>query len=257
MPLDESRFLALTGAINFRDMGGYGTADGRRVRWRRLYRSGATHAMTDNDIECIASRGIRYLCDFRSKPECQRYPSRLTEIPNLDYWSRDHHLHAGDLSQFLNRTNVHSLDIRSTMQLTYRRLPYDLRDAYRELFVRLANNRLPLLFNCMAGKDRTGVAAALILSALGVPRAAIDEDYLMSERCFPQICNLFLDGVDGPSLREVAQELWEPIFRADAAYLDAMFEALEDDHGGIERYLSDVLGIDESMVEKLRDNLLE
>ena len=107
------------------------------------------------------------------------------------------------------------------------------------------------------GKDRTGVAAALVLTALGVPRRVIHEDYLLTELFYDQCCdvmvkdggNQFFDGVD--------RQLWEPMMRAESAYLDAMFDRLDAAHGSVERYLRDELGMHDGMIDRLRSHLLE
>jgi len=114
-----------------------------------------------------------------------------------------------------------------------------------------------MVFNCTAGKDRTGVAAALVLTALGVPRRVIHEDYLLTERFYDRCCdvmmkdggNRFFDGVD--------RQLWEPMMRAEDAYLDAMFDRLDAAHGSAERYLRDELGMSAGMIDRLRSHLLE
>src|SRR5260370_37553134 len=97
------------------------------------------------------------------------------------------------------------------MKSLYRRFPFDFRDAYLDLFRQLEGGNLPLVFNCTAGKDRTGVAAALILFALGVDRNVISDDDLLSERCFDQSCELILKRKLAILLACVEHEVCDPV----------------------------------------------
>jgi protein-tyrosine phosphatase len=251
------RIPNLAGALNFRDMGGYPTIDGRRVKWNQLYRSGTTHAMTDEDLQYVFASGIRYACDLRSNSERHHQPSRLSGIANIEYSFRDHDRPPGDLSRLIKEPNASRERTRERMRMLYRDLPYEFRDAYRELFVKLANGQLPMVFNCTAGKDRTGVAAALVLTALGVPRATVLEDYLLTEQFHGQCCEMILRGRSAGFFEGIAREIWEPMMRADSAYLDDMFDQLDTAHGSTLCYLAQELGVDHTMVVRLRSQLLE
>jgi protein-tyrosine phosphatase len=251
------RIPNLVGALNFRDMGGYPTMDGRRVKWNRLYRSGTTHAMTNEDLQYVFASGIRYACDLRSNSERNHQPSRLSGIADIEYWFRDHDRPPGDLSRLIKESSASPERTRERMRMLYRDLPYEFRDAYRELFVKLANGQMPLVFNCTAGKDRTGVAAALVLTALGVPRESVLEDYLLTEQFHEQCCEMILRGRSAAYFGGIAREIWEPMMRADSDYLDAMFDQLNAAHGSAVCYLSEELGVDEAMVGRLRSQLLE
>jgi Tyrosine phosphatase family len=166
-PPDHTRAPKLVGGLNFRDMGGYATIDGRCVRWNKLYRSGTTHAMTSADMARIASFGIRFACDLRSNTERRRHRSKLDGAANIEYRSFGHDKLEGDLARYLQMPNKRPEQSRELMMSVYQKLPYDFREPYRALFVHLANADLPLVFNCAAGKDRTGIAAALVFTALG------------------------------------------------------------------------------------------
>lgn len=260
--MDNARGAAVrvpdfAGALNFRDMGGYATVDGRSVRWNRLYRSGTTHALTPEDLQRVAAMGIRHVHDLRSDSERANHPNRLSGLANVDTWFRSHERIPGDFRRLLLRTDARPERSRELMIAVYRDLPYDFRDAYRELFLSLADGHTPLVFNCSAGKDRTGVAAALLLTALGVPRDIILEDYLLSERFYEPCCRMMLRGKDEALFRGIPPEIWEPVMHTDAAYLGAMFERLESAHGSTMHYLSEELGVDAVVIDGLRAHLLE
>jgi protein-tyrosine phosphatase len=251
------RIPNLVGALNFRDMGGYPTRDGRRVKWKRLYRSGTTHALTGEDVEYVLTSGIRHAYDLRSNSERDGYPSRLSGIAGIEYWFHDSDRPPGDLSRLIKQPDARPGRTRELMLSLYRDLPYKLRDTYRTLFLKLAAGHLPLIFNCTAGKDRTGVAAALVLSALGVPPSFVHEDYLLTEQFFEQCCRMHQGKNAASPFGGMAREVWEPMMRADSAYLAAMFDQLHAAHGSTEAYLSDELGIDNATIERLRSELLQ
>jgi protein-tyrosine phosphatase len=129
-------------------------------------------------------------------------------------------------------------------------------DAYRELFRRLADGAAPLLFHCHAGKDRTGIGAALLLHALGVPRELIREDYAVTESCLVRD-QAALHPPGEPNLWAIDEVAHGPMLRADPAYLDAMFSKLDKDFGSVDGYLERALGVDRARREHLRDALLE
>jgi protein-tyrosine phosphatase len=259
-PSTDVRIPEFAGALNFRDLGGYRTTDGRTLRWHRLYRSGTTHLLTAGDLQQIASRGIRYAFDLRSNSERARHPNMLNRVADVEYVFHDHDRLPGDLTNLMGlmrEPDARPEHSRALMLSVYRELPYEFRVAYRELFTHLADGHLPLVFNCSAGKDRTGVAAALVLTALGVPRASIAADYLLSERFYDRCCDLMLGDGGGKYFTGVDRRLWEPMMRADGAYLDAMFEQLQSAHGSAQAYLSAELGVNAAMLERIRAHLLE
>lgn len=246
-----ARVLPLQGGRNFRDLGGYATEDGRRVRWGRLYRSGTMAQLTQADCEYLAGLGIRLICDLRTTGEREAAP-----IPWRDsapaYWSRDYSMSFGDLRDLIKAGLPTAEQVRQTMQAGYRHLPFEQAPAYRELFKRLAAGELPLVFNCTAGKDRTGIVAALILNVLGVPRDTILEDYVLT--------NELLSGhrfsADGP-LGHLSPEVIRSIMGSDPEYLRTAFAVIEERHGCIEHYLRDVLDIDAQELSAIRRELLE
>jgi protein-tyrosine phosphatase len=257
MPAESmTRIPPLEGALNFRDMGGYLAADGRCVRWGELFRSGTTHAMTAADVASLSARGIRFAYDLRSNKERRDYPNRLREIANLDYRFRDHDQLPGDIRRLLRSPDVAAENSHRMMLDVYRKLPYEFADAFTALFRLLLNGDLPLVFNCTAGKDRTGAAAALVLTALGVQRDVVMEDYLLTGQFFERSCEMILKE-GGPFLASIPKAIWEPLMRVHPDYLNSMFEQLEASHGSVSGYMRDLLGVDQADIEKLRANLLE
>ena len=145
---------------------------------------------------------------------------------------------------------------RAAMIEGYRQLPFEQAPAHQALFNRLAAGEVPLVFNCAAGKDRAGTAAALILSALGVPRETVVEDYVLTDRVV-DLEAIFMDRKRKNELTNQSRGVVAAILKADASYLHAALDAVEEKHGTVAAYLRDALGITEEALFAMRQSLLE
>jgi len=257
------RLPCLEGGRNFRDLGGYRTADGRQLRWGRLYRSGALSYLTEADRAQLVLFGIRTVCDLRSSGERSREPTNWSaagiESLHFDYDHPSVTLR-GLLSEAgeLNAEVMH----RSMTQL-YRRLPMLFAQPYAALFAKLAQGALPLVFHCAAGKDRTGIAAALILLSLGVSPQTVMDDYALTNTAVDLEAVLLARprtslgvGSARAHLSELAPEVRAPLIEARAQYLEAALQQIEHDHGSIARYLHERLGVSAAMLGEIRRQLL-
>jgi protein-tyrosine phosphatase len=252
-----SRVLRIANCHNLRDMGGYLASGGQRVRWRTLYRSGLMTGLADIAVRELSGLGIVTICDLRGSDERRRRPMEWRHSLEIDYWCRDYNLSLGNLQEIARRGTLAPGEMMAIIHEVYRQLPYEQAPSYREIFRRLTAGRVPLLFNCSAGKDRTGIAAALVLSALGVSRETIAEDYCLTDHALERLIDIFLEDPRHAGFATVPRELYLPMLRADAAYLDIMFDEIEARHGSVESYLHDVLEIGEQGIAVLREHLLE
>jgi protein-tyrosine phosphatase len=252
---DDERIIKLQGAHNFRDLGGYTTQDGRIVAKRKIFRSSALAKLSEHDYEMIRGLGIRAIYDLRANEERIRRPSALPENMPIDIWSRDYEGSAGNLLTKMAAPDGTTEQTRQIMIETYRILPYEQAESYRALFLHLAEGELPVLFHCSAGKDRTGIAAALLLEILLVPRATIIEDYLLTDLFFEQGLEIALHALGTKALHGIPQEIWAPLMRADQIYIETLFETLEARHGSVSGYFRDVLGLDDAIEAQLRARL--
>jgi protein-tyrosine phosphatase len=247
------RRAPLTGATNFRDLGGYEAADGRRVKWRRLYRSNSLAALTDEDLAHVGGLAIRTICDLRRDEECAEAPSRLpsANAPVVVQLPIGPRRQDSKLYEYLLGGETTEAQMREVMRGIYRDFAIGFMPQYAE-FLRYvaAAEHLPLLFHCAAGKDRTGFAAALVLETLGVPRETILEDYALTNDYLHR--NL-LDKY--PDLK--SPELFHTMMAANPDYLLASYAAVEDTFGSFEAYLERGLGLSPRLREDLRDLLLE
>jgi protein-tyrosine phosphatase len=250
----DDRFLPLERGHNFRDIGGYLTADGRRVRRGVMFRSGTMADLTEADVARLTRLGIVCICDLRTTSERTKHPTSWHDADKVSVLAQDYDHSEGSLASL---TMGDGAAVRKRMISLYRTLHEEQRASYAALFERLVEGEVPLLFNCAAGKDRTGIAAALILTALGVPRASVIEDYALSDRfaepLFALLCRNPRYGLNANSPRET----WLPMTRAYPEYIETMLDAVAARHGSIEAYLAEELGVDRRAIKRLRDNLLE
>lgn len=255
-PIDGRRIIPLQGGRNFRDLGGYLTGDDRRVKWRTLFRSGSMVGLTPADYESLAKLSIKTVCDLRTIQERQAEPNRWCQVANIRYWAHEHRHSFGELRQLMASAAPTPELARAAMIQGYRRLPFEQAPAHRELFNRLAAGEVPLVFNCSAGKDRAGTAAALILSVLGVPRETVVEDYVLTDRVL-DLESILMGTAHRGVLMNQAPGIVAAVLKADASYLHAALDAVEERHGTVAAYLQDALGITEEVSCEIRQRLLE
>lgn len=252
------RLVPVEGGFNLRDFGGYPTMDGGTVRRGMLYRSGTMTMLSETDGAYLAGLGIRFVCDLRRPKERQHEPTLWCEPAGVEYWSRDYGESSGVLNEAARTSERTAASMRQTMIDLYRKLPFDHAPSYRVMFERLLDGQVPMLFNCSAGKDRTGVGAALVLHALGVGRDAIYEDYQLTNRA--DFTRLWRDKSKVSVLARLSAEAPEvvaPIITADPAYLDTMYDELDRHHGGIDAYLAREIGVDADAQRRLRALLVD
>ena len=172
-----SRSLNLTGATNFRDLGGYPGQDGRLVRWRRLFRSDNLAGLSTQDLAVLTELGLTRAFDFRGVNE---RADASYDLPGVVQHSLSIEPTVVQSLRALMDTGrrLTEPDAVALMQQTYRAFVHDNASRFGELFTHLLDNDAPLVFHCTAGKDRTGFAAALILLALGVSREVRSREVL-------------------------------------------------------------------------------
>jgi protein-tyrosine phosphatase len=253
----DTRMIPMEGGRNFRDVGGYRTADGRTVRWNALYRSGSLGNLQKSGMARLSNMDIRTIIDLRMTTERKRDQSNWLPIAGMGYWTRDYQLggDAASLAQmFRDPSKLTADSMRAMMTQGYRTMPKELAPQYREPFARLISPaRGAVVLNCTAGKDRTGIGTALVLTALGVPYETVREDYLLSNT------GLNMDSVQGaisPQLSALPAEVIQPLVGVEGAYLDAAFAQMKADYGSIEAYLDKELGVGRGEIDTLKRRML-
>src|SRR5262245_55729960 len=173
------RVLSFEGGCNFRDIGGYRTDDGRSVRWRKVFRTGVLSYFTERDHAHLRDLEVRAICDLRRAEEREREPTRWPdEAADALHWEDGASMPT--IRAFAAARPETAAGMVEAMVDRYRALPAWMGGRIRGMFQCIANDRVPLLVHCAAGKDRTGVAIAVLLRALGVPRDIVTADYLLT-----------------------------------------------------------------------------
>jgi len=172
------RLLPLEGGRNFRDLGGWRAADGRQVRWGKIYRSGVMANLTMGDLEYLKALGILAICDLRNPQERTGEPNPFLKTPGPKIVATDYDMSASMASLMTMKTREDALQGFAEAYVGFLDM---LTPHYTDMFARLVADEGPLAFNCSAGQDRTGMASALILSVLGVPRETVLRDYGLTE----------------------------------------------------------------------------
>lgn len=255
--VQHQRVLPLEGGQNFRDLGGYRTADGRQVKWGLLYRSGAMSGLTDRDFAQLEARGIRTVCDFRSTRERTGAPVRWPGKVKPAIFAEDYGMERDFAG--LMRPDLTGEQATAAMTAAYAQMPLRFASQYRRMFAEMVAGRVPLAFNCSAGKDRTGIAAALILTTLGVPHATVVEDYLLSNRTYDPRKGASGTAANDQSatfMKRLPPDALKALMGVDRRYLDAAFATMRAQPGGFDGYLHNQLGLDAAALKTLRRRYL-
>lgn len=172
----DQRLLPLAGGSNFRDMGGYATEDNKTVRRGVLFRSGVMTNLTEADETFLERYDFAAVVDLRSDEELALYPNHWVEHnPNIDY---RHHSYS--IAKMIAAAKGPDGETKFQPEEFYRAMPRRLQPQLKLYFDALLQGEGAVVVNCSAGQDRTGFASAVLLSALGVPRDVVVEDYLLS-----------------------------------------------------------------------------
>lgn len=256
----QSRLLNLSGVHNFRDYGGYSVDIGGKIKRRLLFRSAQHCDAHDADLRAIAELKLKYVIDMRGNSERAKYPCRRPES-----FAGEVIYHDGETAALAPHVEAAegALDqaaAHAKMEALYANLPFraPLIAVMRQYFAALAEGRGATLIHCLAGKDRTGMAVALLHHALGVhPDDAMD-DFLLTNTAG----NLDARVAAGA---QAIRDKWGPIadgtirilMGVDARYLAAMRKAVEREHGSLDGFLVNVLEVNTARRDALRLHLIE
>ncbi len=255
-----NRRVDLEGVENFRDYGGYAGAGGRRLKTGRLYRSAGHAQATEADLAAIAALELAVIVDLRRPDERLRDPARRpsafsgelidNDEETLDDWRA--HITRGDLSE---------AGFRRYMVDYYRKAPFEPRhvDLFSRYFRALGQSEGAILIHCSAGKDRTGILAALTHHLAGVHQDDIVHDYLLTNdperlaRRLPTVVKIIAD----LSGRAPSEDAVRVAMGVEAHYLATAFAAIEARFGGVDSYLEQALGVDPPLRAKLETRLFD
>ncbi len=242
--------VALESASNLRDLGGWPTQDGRRVRRGLVYRAPALNGLSAADQARVAALELRTVCDLRGVREAAHNP---VAIPGATTLALPIEPSVGASLKDILRTgqltgHMDAADMLDLLRQAYRAYATASHACYRAIFDHLIDGDLPLLLHCSAGKDRTGFGAALILTALGVAWAHVQADYLATNHLWR---------------REVARHfdlpapVAEALLGAHAELLQAAFDAARHEAGSVDGYLESAMGLTAPRRARLAERLLQ
>lgn len=239
------RRIALEGAVNFRDQGGYSTTDGRSVKWRRLFRSDSPSTLTESDVQTITGTlGLTTVVDLRSSNEVLDDGRGLLSLSGLAYHNYPFNERRG------SNPPTSGDGIENRLLKNYQWILHNAGTLMAQAFNTLAQDvNQPALFHCSAGKDRTGVLGATILSVLGVGREDIVADYLLT--------NEVIDGILA-RIRKMAgfQASTREGIMAPQPAIENFLDVMQSEFGGSEAYLLGH-GVQQKVIEGFRESMLE
>jgi protein-tyrosine phosphatase len=237
----------LQGASNFRDVGGYLTTNGQRVRRGRVFRSDHLAGLSDADVARLQAMGVGHSLDFRGVAE---YTATPYDIPGVQRVALTIEPTVIARMQALVAQGIvpTTEETVALMCETYRDFVNRNAGTFGRFLKHLLEQPTPQVFHCTAGKDRTGFAAALLLSALGVDRATIEHDYLLTNQLYKR--DTRLEGQGHPHVMKV---LWQ----VQPEFLHAALEAVDQQHGGMREYLHGAIGLSPQEMTELQRLLLQ
>lgn len=255
-PLEVAeRYLPLKKGVNVRDIGGYLTVDGAQVRWNHVFRGGDLSRLTARDQAFLKRLDLRLICDLRSQHEVEERKDvvpgdvRYRHLPLNDGAGPTRHY----FSQFLShRGQPHAL-----MKGIYVGIVRDRAAALGDWLSLVAEpENLPLMVHCTAGKDRTGVAIALLLALLGVPKEAIFADYVQSNVSFDQLYAAFQLNADQVRRFGIPPSAFRTVLLAHPSWLEAAWAYIFDRYDSVEAYCLAEAGLTARSIAAIRQNML-
>lgn len=235
--------LPMEGGYNFRDLGGLESKNGKHIKWGKLFRTDDLYNLTNADLTYLSSIPISTIIDFRCKDEYSILPDRIPEQVKNHYYIS---IEPGRLKAYAKSKQTSKENVIDAMKHLYKLLVTEDEyiNAYEKFFTHLQDHeQLPILFHCSAGKDRTGLATALLLYALDIPKETIIEDYLVS--------NIYLADKYQPLIEENPSN--EFLYTVIPEYLENALSEIEKNYGTITNFLVKRINAD---IDKLREMFL-
>lgn len=259
-PTEPALFLPTQGIHNFRDYGGWLTADGRQVRRGVLYRSGQHVGATDADLALIAALDIRTVIDLRGASERARHPCRRVEGFAGEVFYYEGETSSSPPHMDIEPDTTTATFARQRMLGVYGRIPANpAAQAMLARYLRVLGEREGAsLVHCFAGKDRTGIAATLLLHILGVSEADQTAEFMRTNAA-PTIAVLRAQSVPGIEARlgrTLDEEGMRAMLEVHEDYLTRFRESVAAMDGSLDAWLEQRLGVDDALRAALKDRFV-
>lgn len=258
--MTETRLLPIEKGINFRDLGGYQTTDGRTVKWHKLIRSASLNELSLKDQAFLKQYGLKTIVDFRSPEEAEKEPDVTIDDTNhlfMPVFDVDETKNSISPTELFNELLKDPDGVKQMVQVNKNLvLEPHATQTYRNFFQVLLDNTDDdhcLLFHCTAGKDRTGFGAALILSVLGVPQETIMEDYLLSAKYSKAKSEKTLAYLKEKGAPQAVIDGVADLLDVKPVYLQTAFDTIIEKYGDVSTYLIEEIGIDETVQQELKN----
>ena len=241
--------------LNFRQLGGYVTTEGRSVKENIFYRSGAPFRMNESEIEVLKGLGLAAIMDLRSNEEILQRPD--PEFPNILMIKHSGTVSEGGeeinfSSEGMNRIGEGGKEQLALLKNYYARMPFN-NQAFGILFEHIQKGDVPILIHCASGKDRTGVACMLILLALGVDRGIVLEDYLLTNVYRREAIQKKLEEDKDIILKHPErEELDRMTFGVTEEIGKIVLDAIFNEYGSIESYFEKEFHMNQEELQRLR-----
>jgi len=247
----SERRIALDGASNFRDLGGIRTEDGRYVKWGKIFRANRLSDLSKTDLRTLNYLDLKVVADFRYEVESRKHPDKVpTSAKYFQYPIGDK-----EGTRYLEmKTKVRQGATAPEVKEMFIGIMGEFADSgtvfFQPVIDHLLAEEVPLVFHCSGGKDRTGYMSAMILSAVGVDRKTIMNEYLMS--------NFYLYQDNRSNYRKgrlvgIDKEVLASGFLVKEAYMNKVWEVIDKKYGGTDQYLEEKYGLTNEKREKLRE----
>ncbi len=245
---------------NFRELGGYRNKDGKIVKGGVFFRSGMLGSIkSESDISLFNSLGIKAIIDFRSENEREYNPEpifegikQIAQNAMLDENGNEVNF---DMKAIFEENKWELAGMAKNGIKHYSLMPFN-NNAYKLLFGFISKNEVPLLFHCTAGKDRTGVAAALILRALGVSDEVILEDYMLTNIYRDKTRAMFTERV-APTLKDKnISEIVQSVLGVEKKLLLSALNAIDEKYSDFSDYLEKECDFTKQMQQEMKAKYL-
>lgn len=261
----EPTLLNIHHGFNFRDLGGYTGNHQRHIKAHKLIRSGKMDLLSDRDIQFLSDYGVRYDVDFRSPEERSTAPDRVPGGASY------HHLPVfqTDETQVTKTRSDEEAEFAADPQGGYKNmlrtysemvlLPH-AQNAYRQFFDLLLSNDddgTALLFHCSAGKDRTGMGAVYLMSALGVDETTIRRDYIAANDYIQDPLNEMMAKVRAAGRNQNFEQSIHDLWTVKEDYINMALKTIKENYGDMHHYLNDALALSDAQLRDLQNIYLK